>query len=118
MPDLPRILVYGTSNQAESLTAALEGRFVPVRADGMEEALRLLRGGEFAGICLLNAPTAQLCEASLLPQVGGILSQIPDGLAILDVRLKILWTNRRFDELTGSNESKIGCGFYDAFGAA
>jgi CheY-like chemotaxis protein/PAS domain-containing protein len=117
VPDLPRILVYGTSEQAESLTAALEGRFAPVQADGMEEALQLLRGGEFAGICLMNAPTAQLCEASLLPQVGGILSQIPDGLAILDVRLKILWTNRRFDELTGSNEAKIGIGFYDAFGA-
>jgi CheY-like chemotaxis protein len=95
----------------------MDGRFVPVRADSMEQALELLRGGSFAGICLVNAPTAQLCEASLLPQVGGILSQIPDGLAILDVRLKILWTNRRFDELTGSNESKTGCGFYDAFGA-
>jgi len=117
VPDLPRILVYGTNKQAESLTAALEGRFVAVRAEGMEEALQLLRGGEFAGICLLNAPTAQLCDASLLPQVGGILSQIPDGLAILDVRLKILWTNRRFDELTGSNEPKTGFGFYDAFGA-
>ncbi len=118
MSDLPRILVYGgKSEQAESLVSALAGRFVPVRANCMEDALPLLRGGEFSGICLLDADVAQLCEASLLPQAGGILSQLPDGLAILDARLRVLWTNRRFQEQSGSNESLINVGFYDAFGA-
>src|SRR6266478_529463 len=82
----------------------------------MEEALQLLRGGEFAGICLLDSHAGHLCDASLLPQAGGILSQIPDGLAILDVRLKILWTNRRFQEMAGG-QPRLGIGFYDAFGA-
>jgi CheY-like chemotaxis protein/PAS domain-containing protein len=118
VPDLPRILIYGgKSEQAESLAVAMEGRFLPIRAERMEDALELLRGREFAGVCLLNCQTAQMCDASLFPQAGGILSQIPDGLAILDVRLKILWTNRRFDELTGSSESRIGLAFYDAFGS-
>ena len=46
MPDLPRILVYGGKNeQAESLASVLAGRFAPVRASQMEEALQLLRGG-------------------------------------------------------------------------
>ncbi|MGE5191614.1 MAG: GAF domain-containing protein, partial [Deltaproteobacteria bacterium] len=118
MPDLPRILVYGgKSEQAESMVAALAQRFVPVRAAVMEEALRQLRGAEFAGICLLDPRAGRLCDASLLPEVGGILSQIPDGLAILDVRLKIVWTNRRFQELAGCGEPPIGVGFYDAFGA-
>ncbi len=118
MPDLPRILVYGGKNeQAESLAAVLAGRFAPVRASQMEEALQLLRSGEFAGICLLDSHAGHLCDASLLPQAGGILSQIPDGLAILDVRLKILWTNRRFQELSGAGETLVGKGFYDAFGA-
>ena len=117
MLDLPRILVYGgKTEQAESLAAAMEGRFLPIRAERMEDALELLRGREFAGVCLLNCQTAQMCDASLFPQAGGILSQIPDGLAIVDVHLKILWTNRRFDELTGKAESGIGQGFYDAFG--
>jgi CheY-like chemotaxis protein/PAS domain-containing protein len=116
--DLPRILVYGgKSEQAESVMAALAGRFVPIRASAMEEALQQLRGAEFAGICLLDPSAGRLCDASLLPEVGGILSQIPDGLAILDVRLKILWTNRRFHELAGSSEPPLGIGFYDAFGA-
>jgi CheY-like chemotaxis protein len=118
VPELPRILVYGgKSEQAESMVAALADRFVPVRAAGMEEALQKLRGSEFAGICLLDGRAGPLCDASLLPEVGGILSQIPDGLTILDVRLKILWTNRRFQEMAGSSEPPIGVGFYDAFGA-
>ena len=74
-------------------------------------------GSEFAGLCLLDANTGRLCDASLLPQAGGLLSQVPEGLAILDVRLKILWTNRRFQELAGSSKPPIGIGFYDAFGA-
>jgi len=110
--------VFGGKNeQAESLSAALADRFVPIRAAGMEEALQLLRGSEFAGLCLLDPNVGHLCDASLLPQAGGLLSQVPDGLAILDVRLKILWTNRRFQELAGSNKPTIGIGFYDAFGA-
>ena len=88
MPDLPRILVYGgKSEQAEALAGALEGQFLAVRAERMEDALELLRGRDFAGVCLLNGQQAQLCDAALFPQTGGILSQIPDGLAILDVRL-------------------------------
>src|SRR5262249_41563084 len=47
----------------------------------------------------------------------GILSQIPDGLAILDVRLRILWTNHRFDGMTEAERSPVGLGFYEAFKA-
>src|SRR5262245_2200049 len=83
----------------------------------MEDALRQLRGSEFAGMCVLDRSAGHLCDASLLPEVGGILSQLPDGLAILDVRLQILWTNRRFQELAGASQPPIGIGFYDAFGA-
>jgi CheY-like chemotaxis protein len=119
VPDLPRILVYGgKSEQAESLAAAMEGRFLPIRAERMEDALELLRGRDFAGVLLLNCQTAQMCDASLFPQAGGILSQIPDGLVILNLRLKIVWTNRRFDELAHKAESPIGLGFFEALGAA
>ncbi|HTI52046.1 MAG TPA: PAS domain-containing protein, partial [Planctomycetaceae bacterium] len=118
MADLPSILIFGGERaQAQSVADALRERFQAVQVDGMEEALQLLRAREFAGVCLLDRQPEHLCEASLLPQVGGILSQIPDGLAILDVRLSILWTNRRFDEMAGATGSSIGVGFYDAFGA-
>ncbi len=118
MADLPKILIFGgDAEQAKSLYEGLHGRFQAVRAEGMEQALQLLRQQEFCGVCLLDRQSSHLCEASLLPQAGGILSQIPDGLAILDVRLRILWTNRRFDELSGGKASTVGLGFYDAFGA-
>jgi len=107
----------GKDEQAAAVADALKERFVPVRALRMEEALQLLNGGGFSGLCLLSDQTSQLCDASLLPQAGGILSQLPDGLAILDVRLKILWTNSRFQELSASTKSPVGVGFYDAFGA-
>jgi CheY-like chemotaxis protein/PAS domain-containing protein len=116
--DLPSILIFGGERaQAQAVAEALRGRFEPVRVEGMEDALALLRVREFAGVCLLDRQPEHLCEASLLPQVGGILSQIPDGLAILDMRLSILWTNRRFEEMAGATASSIGVGFYDAFGA-
>lgn len=119
MADLPRILIFGGANgQAQSLATAMQGQFHPVRAERMEEALQLLRSEEFAGVCLFDRQSSHLCEASLLPQAGGILSQVPDGLAILDVRLRILWTNRRFEELSSEKGAPIiGAGFYDAFGA-
>jgi CheY-like chemotaxis protein/PAS domain-containing protein len=116
--DLPSILIFGGErDQAQAVAESLRERFQPVRVEGMEEALQLLRAREFAGVCLLDRQPEHLCEASLLPQVGGILSQIPDGLAILDMRLSILWTNRRFEEMAGAASPSIGLGFYDAFGA-
>lgn len=118
MADLPSILIFGGERaQAQAVAEALRGQFEAVRVEGMEDALQLLRVREFAGVCLLDRQPEHLCEASLLPQVGGILSQIPDGLAILDMRLSILWTNRRFEEMAGATGSPIGVRFYDAFGA-
>lgn len=117
MPKLPRILIFGGSGgNAQSVATGISDRFEPVCVSTMEDALGLLRNEEFAGLCLLDGASRNLCEASLLPQAGGILSQIPDGLALLDVRLQILWTNRRFEELTGSTTG-VGKGFYDALGA-
>jgi two-component system, sensor histidine kinase SagS len=117
LSDLPRILIFGEGEHGKSVETALGTRFEPVRVSSMEHGLNLLRDGEFAGVCLLDCDAARLREASLLPQAGGILSHIPDGLAMLDTRLRILWTNRRFDELTSERRSFVGAGFYDAFGA-
>src|SRR5262245_9707575 len=82
----------------------------------MEDALDCLREGGLDGLCIVSDRADVLCDASLLPQAGGILEQIPDGLAILDVRLRILWTNQRFQSLSGSDRPLTGLGFYEAFG--
>jgi two-component system, sensor histidine kinase SagS len=114
---LPRILVYGgPCQQADMLTAALKGAYAPIRAESMGEALQLLRGGGFQGILLLNDPKVTLSDAPLFPQLGGVLSHVPEGMAILDVRLKILWTNPQLEQLTGAKTSLVGSNFFDSFG--
>ncbi len=118
MAALPRILVFGGGDeQAQAAAAQLVGGYEPIRAAGMESALQMLREQDFAGILLLEKCGQDLRDASLLPQAGGVLSQIPDGLALLDGKLRILWTNRRFLEMTGKPEPVEGRFFYDAFGA-
>jgi two-component system, sensor histidine kinase SagS len=114
----PKILIHGGNEQlARRIAAGLSGEFEPVLVGSMEQALSVLREHDFAGMCLLESNESALCEASLLPRVGGILSQIPDGLAILDVHLNIVWTNCRFQEMTGESKSWVGHGFYEALGA-
>lgn len=118
MPALPKILVFGSDHEhAEAVVAGLQGRFEAVRAESMEEGLRLLREEPITGICLLGKDSRRLADASLLTQAGGLLSQIPDGVALLDVRLNILWSNRRFQELTVSTDFVAGQSFYEAFGS-
>jgi len=115
---LPRILIYShNADRAEELARELDGRYQPVQAANMEEALRLLRQQKFSGICLLSSDQQDLCDGSLLPQAGGILAQLPDGVALLDTNLDIQWCNRRFIELAGGSQTLVGQSFYDAFGA-
>lgn len=118
MATLPRILVLGANDKhAASAAAGLDGRFDAVVAEDMEQALNLLHTEEYAGICLLDQNQQTLFDACLLPQAGGILSQIPDGLALLDVQLNIVWSNHPFRELSGTKEFVRNQNFYSAFGA-
>lgn len=49
-------------------------------------------------------------------EADAILEHVPDGVALLDGDLKIVWSNSRLQELTGREGSLIGVSFYDAFG--
>lgn len=116
MASLPRILIYSRDNEpAHSLVEGLGGRFEAVRADSMEQALVLLRQGGFSGLCLFEDSIPHLCEASLLPRSGGILSQLDDGVAVLDLSLRVVWCNRRFEELAVVDGCPAGRGFFDVF---
>lgn len=118
MPTLPKVLILGgNSDQTASMAETLSGRFEAVRAENMEEGLSLLHKSEFCGICLLDQSQRDLFDASLLAQAGGILSQIPDGLALLDLDLNILWSNVTFRTLAGAKEFVPQQNFYEAFGA-
>jgi CheY-like chemotaxis protein len=62
-----------------------------------------LISGDFQAICLPTpgGHVEALAGALLLAESGGILSQIPDGIAVLDLRLQIVWCNAALVRLVG-----------------
>lgn len=108
MQQLPRILVVGSGVNAQPLREALIGRCEALEADsGLEttsaEFVSRLIAGEFQAVCV-PTPTKHveaLAGALLLPESGGILSALPDGIAVLDLRLQIVWCNAAMDRLVG-----------------
>ncbi|MFN7802740.1 MAG: response regulator [Planctomycetaceae bacterium] len=93
---------------SQPLREALIGRCEALEADsGLEttsaEFVSRLIAGEFEAICV-PTPTKHLealAGALLLPESGGILSALPDGIAVLDLRLQIVWCNAAMDRLVG-----------------
>ncbi|MFO1021519.1 MAG: response regulator [Planctomycetales bacterium] len=119
----PKLLVLGHA-QAESAaaTSALidslrEAHGIEVLAvDNVETALQELHGEGICGLCLVGENLQERAIQSLLQQPDGILSQLTEGLAVLDPELTILWSNPRFQQLTrGEHESLAGQFFYQAF---
>lgn len=114
---VPRILIFGGDpQQAQQVTAGLQGRGEAVYAEGLEPALQLLREQCFSGVCVLDGERSRVADGGLLLQAEGLLSQIPDGLALLNVQSQILWSSARFQELTGRPFTPEQS-FYDAFGS-
>jgi CheY-like chemotaxis protein/PAS domain-containing protein len=72
--------------------------------------------GEFAAALLLGEPLLRL---PTLLAFESIVKHLPEGIAVLDVDLKIQWCNDRFTELTGrvalGLSSPQGLSFDDAF---
>lgn len=117
MASMPRILIFGSDpQQAQVILDGLQGRCEAVYAADLEPALQLLREQDFSGLCLLNDRNCQLADGSALMQAGGLLSQIPDGLVLLNTQLEIMWSSRRFQEMTDKRFA-VGQSFYEAFGA-
>jgi PAS domain S-box-containing protein len=112
--ELARIMVFGRlDDQTQPLIERLKERCHVEHPETLEAGLRKLQEQEFSGLFLLGQDGA---AAGVLPEAGGILEQIPDGIVLLDLQLNILWCNSRLNELTGNRESLIGKSFYEAFG--
>ena len=72
--------------------------------------------GEFVAALVLGEPLQQL---PTLLAFESVVKHLPEGIAVLDLDLKIKWCNDRFAELTGRTSlelpSSIGLSFDDAF---
>lgn len=127
----PNLLVFGSEHpeSAPLVQRLLGGQDLPGDQTGgvnlkvpsqtsIEQSLDFLKSGEVDGVLWVGEDLRRVGVEVLLFQMGGILSQFHEGLAVLDADLRILWSNSRFDELTaGGVESLAGQDFYSAFGS-
>ncbi|MFN0197832.1 MAG: response regulator [Planctomycetaceae bacterium] len=111
---LPRILIYGqnhpqTEGMVESLKSCCE---LVAHASSVQDVAALCRQ-EIDGVLTLGSATD---ESGVMWQSAGLLNLIPEGVVLLDAQHRILWCNRHFLKLTGSEASPVGKHFYDPFG--
>lgn len=93
MSNLPRVLVLGARTPVvESVCAKIEGVCELTAAENLDSSLRLLQSVDFAGVCVFRD---HLDPSVFLLEHGGVLQQIPDGIALFDSELRLLWCNRR-----------------------
>lgn len=111
---LSRLLVFGRPKDvSDPLIKQLNEQFELVFPESLVEGLMSLQDQQFSGLFLCGAGAR---TASVLLQAGGIFEQLPDGVALLDEELNILWCNTRLNKLTEADTNLVGRSFYDAFG--
>lgn len=107
----PQFLVYGRSDACLDDVVAGLSRHCDVRAvHTLREAITSLQSGGIHGFCVLNEGVA---SSELLLEAGGILRELPQGIAVLDPQGNILWANGRFRELTRADQEVVGKGLFD-----
>ena len=115
MPKSPKILIIGNhDDQASSVVEELSGRFDILSPRNLLEGLKSLQEEEFSGLFYLGAGDS---VTRLLLESNGILEQLPEGLALLDAKLNILWCNSNLKKLTDAHEFLVGRHFYECFGS-
>jgi len=109
----PRVLVLGAIEEVlEPVIDGLDPHCEIVVAEDVPDALRRLRDETFRGVCVLSKDMA---PAGFLLEVGGVLARLPDGVALLDVEGRIVWSNARLRELAGKKHLLARVEFFEAF---
>lgn len=101
MTDRLKLLVIGETDgvdapEAERIAAdALKERCEFIRPGTLGDGLSRLQTGISGVICY----GSQLSLSNVLLEQSGLLEQVPDGFALLDLDLKVLWSNTAFVRL-------------------
>lgn len=113
-----KILVWGGSpDELQLLTEPLRDRFEVVHSDDLEGAIDLLQQQSVQALCILGEQATNPQCAALLLESSAVLTQFPEGLAILDTELQVLWKNSKFENLTTPETTSLADHkFYEAFG--
>lgn len=113
MSKRPRILVLeGSARSAGSALQNCSTDYELVRVDNLARGLELLRSEHFEGIYADTNDPAVWEWAGNLVQGERIFKALPDGVAVVNADLRILWANAAFESWCHGPAS--GKGFYDA----
>jgi CheY-like chemotaxis protein len=86
-----------------------------VRVESLARGLDLLRNEHFDGFYADTHDTAVWQRAAGLIQAERILKTLPDGVAVVNPDLCIIWANAAFEAWCGG--AVVGRGYYDALGS-
>ena len=82
----------------------------------MARAMVLLRQQEFAGVYVDAAQLGTVRWAGVMIQADEILDAISDGVAVVDVDQRVIWSNPEFQSLIRDNAATEPLSFYPALG--
>jgi CheY-like chemotaxis protein/GAF domain-containing protein len=110
----PKVLLFGARpDELAPVASGLRTQYDVIAIEGLAEALSRLDESEVDGVCVVDERAPPV---DFLLETGGVLQQIPEGVAILDVESRILWSNDRLHVLACKTEPVKGMEFLDAFG--
>ena len=85
-----------------------------VRAESIVEAFPMLEQESVAGIWLERSTLPQISEIRGITQSGLMLRGMPEGVALLDSDLRVIWANRQLLQWAGRDEGPpLGMTFYE-----
>jgi CheY-like chemotaxis protein len=102
-------------NRAAQLLEGCQPECDIVRVDSLAQGVTLLREEQFDGVFLDPTDPAVREVTGNLPQAERILQAMADGMAVVDVELRVLWANPTFE--LWCNGPSGGRGFYEALGS-
>jgi two-component system, sensor histidine kinase SagS len=108
-----RLLVFVPPTMDRAETAGSISHCATDFVDSLPEAVERLQNGRYEGVCVWGHATESI---PYLLESGGLLEELPDAIALLDLDLRILWNNRKLNTFTGHEHPLTGTRFYDAFG--
>jgi CheY-like chemotaxis protein len=111
-----KLLVFGADETAyEQFVEMLPAGWSAQRVTSICEAAS--QPGEAVVVCSFPNPPANGAASHAL-QAQGLLNHVPEGLALMDERLRLLWCNPAFSRMIGCEPETVGRIIYDVLGPA
>lgn len=110
----PELLCVGEFDEpTQALIDHLRSRCEVTQPKSLEDGLRAIGSGDSN---ILVASLSHPLSAGALMEAGGILDQLPDGIALVDSSARLIWHNTRFQEMSAA-DTIVGREFFDVLDA-